>query len=142
MFFLTSFTSVTLLSYLSLVHLFLDLFRRSGILSIQLPYFTGFLVNIYMWVIFNLLSGYYEFNWSILKETVISFLIKQAIWKKNEFLIQNLGTHRFCPCVHVSIWTNSARHGHFLSIKVPATWWIPNCFPNVTLCVPSAFHME
>ncbi len=39
-----------------------DLFRwRSGISTIKVPDFSGFLIYIYMLVIFNLLSGYYEF---------------------------------------------------------------------------------
>jgi len=43
----------------------LQLFFEVGYFVHKSALFSGILIYVYMWVILNLLSGYYEFYWSL-----------------------------------------------------------------------------
>jgi hypothetical protein len=71
---------------------------------------SGIFVYIYMWVIFKLLSGWYELYWSVCYENVISFWIKQAIWKKNANFIQNSDTGQMSMAMAIWLQFMSAKN--------------------------------
>ncbi len=97
---------------------FRNFFGRLGILSIQVPYFSGFLVYIYMWVIFKVLSGA---NMNFIE---VLFMKQSFVFDKTSHLEEkcifnskfgHLQIYSMFPHFHILVWLDfyiSARNSN------------------------------